>query len=441
MGERRAAATLQQEATANPQGVEGRGRSRRLGPRPLPLHLSTALATWNSSYAALPSWKSGLLPLNPGRANPALAQSAERLRTEVASVDHEAFSEALARVVRQRHVALLDGIAAYRHHPYVRDVEDPSAVWREGTTLLRDYGELLPPERQASAPVVLIVPSLINRAYILDLKSGQSLLRYMVEQGLRPLLVDWESPGEEERGFDSTAYIAGRLEAALEAACEIAGGPVPVLGYCMGGTLAVALAHRRKRDVSALALLAAPWDFHAVGGTQARLYGAIAQSLEPMMQTMGQLPVDAIQMLFSGLDPHTSVRKFLAFGRLDTTSTRAEAFVALEDWLNDGVPLAAPMARECLYGWYGANVTAAGQWRVAGRAVDPVQIKVPALCIVPQKDRIVPPESASALGGLLPNAEVMSPPLGHIGMIVGGRAKQLAWEPLLDWLKARLGTR
>src|SRR3546814_10267711 len=48
------------------------------------------------------------------------------------------------------------------------------------------------------------------------------------------------------------------------------------------------------------------------------------------------------------LDPQLVVRKFLAFGRLDAASRKAEEFVALEDWLNDGVPLAAPVARECL---------------------------------------------------------------------------------------------
>src|SRR3546814_11119030 len=73
------------------------------------------------------------------------------------------------------------------------------------------------------------------------------------------------------------------------------------------------------------------------------------------------------------LDPQLVVRKFLAFGRLDAASRKAEEFVALEDWLNDGVPLAAPVARECLGRWYGDNATARGQWRLAGCPVDPTR--------------------------------------------------------------------
>jgi len=54
---------------------------------------------------------------------------------------------------------------------------------------------------------------------------------------------------------------------------------------------------------------------------------------------------------------------------------------------------------------------------------------------VPARDRIVPPESAEVLVTALPQAERMAPPLGHIGMIVGGRAKEQLWQPLSEWLQ------
>ena len=43
----------------------------------------------------------------------------------------------------------------------------------------------------------------------------------------------------------------------------------------------------------------------------------------------------------------------------------AALFVALEDWLNDGVPLPAPVARQCLAGWYGRNEPGRLAWRIA----------------------------------------------------------------------------
>ena len=85
------------------------------------------------------------------------------------------------------------------------------------------------------------------------------MLRFLAGAGLRPLLLDWGWPGEVERGFTLTDYMAGRLERALVAV----GAPVVLAGYCMGGLLAMAAAQRRPEQVRALALLATPWDFHA----------------------------------------------------------------------------------------------------------------------------------------------------------------------------------
>ena len=147
-----------------------------------------------------------------------------------------------------------------------------------------------------------------------------------------------------------------------------------LLGYCMGGLLALALAARRQCDVSGMALLATPWDFHADGPEQGRLAAATLPAMAPLLELLGEMPVDAIQALFAALDPQMVQRKFLAFARLDPASPKAAAFVALEDWLNDGVPLSGPVARECLLHWYGENRTARGTWRVAGKPVEPIEI-------------------------------------------------------------------
>src|SRR5262249_47045688 len=149
----------------------------------------------------------------------------------------------------------LDGVLAYRRHPYRRNLADPPELWREGSTRLLDFGA------KGGAPV-LAVPSLVNRSYVLDLAPGRSLMRAWAADGLRPLLVDWGRPGPQEQGFDLTGYVL-RLERALDAVAGASQVRPVVVGYCMGGLLALALAQRRMADVSGLVLLATPWDFHA----------------------------------------------------------------------------------------------------------------------------------------------------------------------------------
>lgn len=394
----------------------------RLGPRPLPLHLTSAAVAWTSSRAALPLLKTGSLPWRP-----ALAEAAKALQQSLAAVAPECFAAAVDAELKTRADTFLRGLERYRHHPYRRTLVEPPVLWQEGSTRLLDYGPT------GGAPL-LVVPSLINRAYILDLTEDKSLLRFLAASGWRPLLVDWGRPGEIERGFGLTDYIAGRLEAATSAAVEATGAPLAVLGYCMGGLLALALAQRRPTLIESLALLATPWDFHADGAGQPQLLGALADPMARGFASLGEVPVDVLQMLFAALDPLLALRKFTRFAALPEGSAAERDFVAVEDWLNDGVPLALPVARECLGGWYGANTPGRGRWRVAGAAVTPAGVTVPSLVVVPAQDRIVPPATATALAEALPAAERLAPPLGHIGMMIAREAPIVVWRPLVQWL-------
>jgi polyhydroxyalkanoate synthase len=393
---------------------------RRLMPRPLPAHLASAMMLWASSRAALPSLSAGL-PLSN------LSPGLRALRSEIARAGLDRVAPALDRELARRAGGFLTGLETYRRHAY-RRIETPAPViWHEGTTRLLDYGE------QGSGKPVLVIPSLINRYYILDLLPERSFLAFLRHAGLRPLVVDWDAPGDAERGFGLDDYIAGRLDRMLAA---IGGGSTAIVGYCMGGLLALALALRRADAVAGLALLATPWDFHAERPEQARLLGTIIDLAASSGDT---LPLSVIQGLFLSLDPFLAERKFARFAQLDPASEAARSFVALEDWLNDGVPLARAVAQECGGSWYRDNAPAQGKWRVAGQAVEPRRFDKPALVVVPSRDRIVPPRSAAALAAAFPNATVMRPPLGHIGMMTGGAAPQAVWRPIAAWLHGCFG--
>ena len=401
----------------------------RLGPRPYMQHLATATGAWTSSLAALPLLKNGSLPWSPP-----LQSDRAALLANLDNVEPREFAAAVVGEIAARRARFERGVATYRTHPYRRDMKPVPLLWQAGTTRLLDYRN---DATDRNLPPVLVVPSLVNRYYVLDLMPETSFLRWLANQGFPVFAIDWDAPGADERGFDLTAYTTERLEPILDAVRTASGKAKPiVLGYCMGGNLALALAHRRERDLAGLALLATPWDFHAERPEQARGLGAMAAWLMPTMAVSGALPVDAIQSLFAALDPMQVIRKFLAFADLDPGSDRARRFVALEDWLNDGIPLATPVAIETLAGWYGANTPATGQWRIGGTGVAPAACNLPALVVIPDTDRIVPPGSARALAAVMPKAAAMTPAAGHIGMMVGSRAEREVWRPIVSWLRA-----
>jgi polyhydroxyalkanoate synthase len=407
-------------------------------PRPLPAHLASAMLLWLSSRAALTSLPGVLAHSNaPGHptGNTASGRLLE-LAAEIELLGSDAVAAALDREVGRRAGAFVAGLEAYRRHPFERPASRVPVLWRQGAARLLDYGR----GGNAGAavlPTVLIAPSLINRYTILDLLRERSFVRYLAAEGLRPLVLDWGEPGAAERDFTLSDYITGPLCDAATLAVALAGGPVAICGYCMGGLLALALALRRPADTKCLALLATPWDFHAERRAEAEFLGSLVELLPLMSGGSEPMPVSAIQSLFMALDPFLAERKFIRFAGLDPKGDAARGFVALEDWINDGIPLARRVALECARSWYRDNDPPRGAWAVAGRPVRPVEITAPTLVVLPSRDKIVPPRSADALAAAIPHAAVLRPPFGHIGMMASVQAPEAVWRPIAEWLKGQ----
>ncbi len=168
--------------TARRTGDQGR-LDRRLAPRPLAAHLASAMVLWSSSRTALPLLKDASLFSSE------LGERVRGLAAEIDALGSTSVAAALDLEIARRAKSYLAGLEAYRRHPYRRSDDARPVVWREGTTRLLDYGG------DTAGPVILVVPSLINRFYVLDLLPERSFLRHLVGRGLRPLVVDWGEPG------------------------------------------------------------------------------------------------------------------------------------------------------------------------------------------------------------------------------------------------------
>ena len=101
--------------------------ARRLGPRPLPQHLALALTTWGNSALAWPSlkaaWQGSKAAAQPSPESP-LAQNLACLDADLQRSDEGALLAALTAEGHRRLAGFLDGVTAYRHHPYRRALVD-----------------------------------------------------------------------------------------------------------------------------------------------------------------------------------------------------------------------------------------------------------------------------------------------------------------------------
>jgi len=320
----------------------------------------------------------------------------------------------------EKRAAALTGLAAYQRAPRPEPRPEKPILARAGRAVLRDYG--------GHGQPVVFVPSLINPPLVLDLARGNSLLRWLARQGVRPLLVDWGSPERDEAGLD----VNGHVEQLLLPLLRQLRRPPVLAGYCLGGTMAVAAA--QATEAAGLVTIAAPWHFAGYGAALEG-FAALWDQAYPTCERLGLVPMEVLQAGFWQLDPRRTILKYERFGRLRTNHPEARAFIALEDWANAGAPLTFATGRQLFDDFLSADLPGRGRWEVAGAVVRPESLGIPMLSLVSTTDRIVPAASAARLG------EVREMALGHVGMIVGGRARKAVWEPLAHWLTALRCTR
>lgn len=416
----------------------------------LPMHLSLAMMNWLSSNAVWQLAKPDLTSWNPSSwaapsgknrqpneppeafGNP---QSAHNIWGDKRVTDNYLWllqqpplMEAIRNEAYLRTMKMMEGVDAYQDAVRHRKHEDRAPVcWQKGSARLLDYGG------PKDSVAVLCIPSLINRHYILDLYNGCSLMEFFEDQTFTGYLMDWGEPEKQEKGFNCADYTTRYALEALKHVRKKHKGPVVVVGYCMGGLFALGLAQLYPELVDGLMLLATPWDFHAKDVRRLALDAEMLEQMEKHIGTMDTVPSACVQSVFHMVNPWHFQEKFSQF--INLKNKDRDHFIAVEAWVNDGIPMARRVAKECLIDWPQRNTLAQLKWQIDGRTINPEKIDVPTLILAPKKDRIVTSGCTLPLAGMIEGAELVEPDSGHISMIVGKNAKTQAWQPMARWLK------
>ena len=315
----------------------------------------------------------------------------------------------LVREVSERDPELarsaLAGLRTYEQAPRRERPAAKPEIARVAGASLRDHG--------GTGPPALLVPSLINPPRILDLDGEVSLTDAISHMGRRVLLLDWGKADER-----SSLSVTGHIEELLLPLLRELGQPAALIGYCLGGTMAIAAAS--LAEVERVATIAAPWKFSAYPPSSKAALADMWRHSEGAAKQLGALPMEVLQAAFWSLDPERTVRKFAEFGTLDPESADARRFVELEEWANEGEALPYPAAKELIQDLFGRDLPGSGQWIASD------ELTVPTLHFTADHDRIAPAATA-------PAGEKVAIPSGHVGMIVGS-ARERLHEALADFL-------
>lgn len=288
---------------------------------------------------------------------------------------------------------------------------------------------------------VLMVPSLINRHYVLDLRKGRSLVEFMLGRGHDVFIIDWGAPAPEDRylGFDD--YAGEFLARALERVCyETRAEQAHVLGYCLGGTLAVAhaAAYARENRVASLALLAAPVRFDDDGLLSVWMR---SPSFDPrsLVDATGLVPWPMMQAAFYLLKPFQLPTKLIALYDRAWDQGFLEGYAAAETWGGDNVSLAGHFFEEYIERLYRSDELIHGRFALNGRPAKLGSIECPVLSVTFEHDHIVPHASATALLDHVSSKDVtrLHYDGGHVGTVISAKAEKTLW-PALSAFWARL---
>lgn len=306
-------------------------------------------------------------------------------------------------------------------------------VYRDGAATLWHYRS----SRVELAPPVLLVPSLVSRAFILDLQPGNSLVEYLIGQGLDVYMMDWGEPNEADAGNTLETYTHAMMPRAVRTIDKRHDGAgVTVFGYCFGGILTLLYAASHPDDpIANLVQLATPVDFAEMPPAM-MIAGKNGVRPEDVIDETGNVPARAVRGSFSLLTPTADLATVAGFFERVHDEQFIANYQAMTSWTRDHVPFPGGVFRQTLELFQKQNAIANNTLVLDGDPVDLGDITVPFLNILGDKDHIVPSNSTVGLHEMVGSKDTseLRLPAGHVGMIVGSGAMKRHIPALADWI-------
>lgn len=294
----------------------------------------------------------------------------------------------------------------------------------------------------ATAPPVVVVPSLINRPYIMDLLPGHSLLESMTAAGLTVYMIDWGTPDDSIAHFGFDHYIGVCIRRAIRQVKRLTGAPkVSLAGQCIGGLMAAAYAAHPllMQDLDRLFLLTAPIDLED-SGMLADWTKKEAFDVEKITAGFtGVVPAEFLHTGFPFLDVKKSLGKYKTLLENFKIPGFPAIWQALDIWANDNVPFARQAFCDLIQVFYQENKLHQGTYSLRGQTVAASDISVPTLALVAAEDHVFTEKAASAIrnsrtarNGTL---EYHVMPAGHVTLVAAHPVRMETYRLVNEFLK------
>lgn len=309
-------------------------------------------------------------------------------------------------------------------------------VWTKNKATLYRYQPNKPKTHKVP---ILMVYALINKAYILDLYPGNSLIEHLTNQGHDVYLLDWGTAGYEDRHMKLEDYIVDYMPRAAKKVLKHSGADeLTMFGYCMGGTMTAIFTalYNDILPIRNLVLMTTPIDF-ADAGMYTNWLNKETFQLDKLVDTLGNIPFEMIDYGNKLLSPvSNSIGSYVSLADRIDNDNAVLTWKLMQKWLNDGVPFPGESYRQWIRDFYQENKLVNDELEIRGQKVLLSNIKANLLNICAMRDNIVQPEQIAAL-----NRKVSSPinvlhevQTGHVSVTTGRRAVTEIHPYIEQWI-------
>ena len=306
-----------------------------------------------------------------------------------------------------------------------------TVIWSRGRASLMHYTA----GADAGRPAILLVPSLINRSYIWDLRHGDSFVEHLLGAGYDVLCLDWGLPDARDAHNTMSTYIDDYMMAAVAAATRRCASVPIVIGHCFGSLIALLWAASTEQQPPALITLAAPTNWDEVGPLSwITRQGRIEP--EDVLDETGNVPPAAMLAAFRMIRPLGDAVTYVTLVDRLHDREATQAIWALTVWARGHIPFPGATFVEMIRKLSRENSLTTGKVAFGGRIRELSSITAPFLNIYGSKDHVAPPESVKPLTGLVGSrkAEQRELNAGHIGLLVGSTMRAKTMPTVIGWL-------
>ena len=278
---------------------------------------------------------------------------------------------------------------------------------------------------------LLVIPPWINKYYIMDLQPKNSLIKWIVDQGVTVFLISWINPDETlaHKTFDD--YMLEGPLAALEAIEKQTGEKtMNALGYCLGGTLLATLlsymAAKKDARIKSATFFTSMIDFSEPGELGVFIDEEQLNNIEKIMEQKGYLDGSQMSIIFNMLRANDLIWSFV----INNYLLGKDPFpFDLLYWNSDSTRMPAAM-----HGWYlrqlyqNNRLCQANDLTIGGQSIDIRKIKTPAFFLSTIEDHIAPWKSTYK-GSVLFSGPVTFTlaASGHIAGVINPPVNQKYW--------------